>query len=435
MILAHGIGGRSDLPIPLWMALTGAAAALLISFLVLGAWWRNSRFKGSEAGRPLPRSLQRAADSKVTLWTLKLIGLLLLAAMLGIAAAGPNDSAINPVPTWFYVWFWVGIVPISILFGPIYKKINPVRTICGFIYRFVSANEEPREVPAGWGYKPGAAGLIAFLMLELVFDRSDLPLVVGGFIGIYVLANAVMGLRFGERWCDRGDGFEVYARMMAQLSIFGRRSDGRLVIRNPLDGLAAMKTDTAFVQILVVVIGSAAFDGLTRTEIWQTLIAGRPRSIYLLLGTLGLAASILFISTTYRTAVELSERFTDKRELAGRFVHSLIPIAVGYTIAHYFSLFVFQGQAGLILASDPLGRGADLFGTADWAINYRLVSVSAIAFVQVGAIVIGHILGVVSAHDRAVELFPEQYKTRSQYSLLAVMVVYTTVGISLLVGT
>ena len=435
MILAHGIGGRSDLPIPLWMALTGATAALLISFLVLGALWRNPRFKGADAGIPLPMVLQQVIDSNITLWILRAMGLVLLAATLWITAAGPNDSSLNPVPTWFYVWFWVGLVPISILFGPVYKRINPVRTICALIHRFVSGDEDPREIPASWGYRPAATGLLAFLWLELVFDRADLPLVVGSFIGIYVLANAAMGLRFGERWCDRGDGFEVYAGMLSRLSILGRRGDGRLVLRNPLDGLAAMRTDTAFVQILVVVIGSTAFDGLTRTQMWQNLIAGRSRSIYFLLGTLGLAASILFISTTYRTAVELSERFTDKRELAGRFVHSLIPIAVGYTIAHYFSLFVFQGQAGYILGSDPLGRGADLFGTADWAINYRIVSVSAIAFVQVGAIVIGHVLGVISAHDRAVELFPEQYKTRSQYSLLAVMVVYTTVGIALLVGT
>lgn len=77
-----------------------------------------------------------------------------------------------------------------------------------------------------------------------------------------------------------------------------------------------------------------------------------------------------------------------------RFIPSLVPIAVGYTIAHYFSLFVFQGQAGYFLATDPFGTGADLLGTKDWAINYLLVSTAAIALVQVGAIVFGHVAGV-----------------------------------------
>lgn len=117
------------------------------------------------------------------------------------------------------------------------------------------------------------------------------------------------------------------------------------------------------------------------------------------------------------------------------FIHSLIPIAVGYTIAHYFSLLVFQGQAGYILASDPLGTGWNLFGMADWEINYTAVSTAAIALVQIGSIVIGHVVGVVAAHDRSVEIFPEEHKRRAQYSLLSVMVAYTIAGIALLVGT
>lgn len=103
-------------------------------------------------------------------------------------------------------------------------------------------------------------------------------------------------------------------------------------------------------------------------------------------------------------------------------------------MSHYFSLLVFQGQAGYILASDPLGRGWDLFGTADLVINYATISTTAIALVQVAAIVTGHVIGVVAAHDRAVALFSGADKTRAQYSLLGVMVLYTVGGIALLVG-
>jgi hypothetical protein len=108
---------------------------------------------------------------------------------------------------------------------------------------------------------------------------------------------------------------------------------------------------------------------------------------------------------------------------------------VGYTVAHYFSLFVFQGQAGYILASDPLSRGDDLFGTSDWQIVYTVVSTAAIALVQIAAIVGGHVLGVVAAHDRAMGMFTGRDKSRGQYALLGAMVIYTVGGIALLVGT
>jgi hypothetical protein len=435
LILAHGIGGRSDLPVPLWLAVTGGSAAILISFIALGAFWRTPRFEKSLGGRPWSRWFQKAADSPVLTKGLAIFGLFLLVVTLVSAFGGADNSSLNPAPTWFYVWFWVGLVPLSILFGPVWRRMNPVRTVSAIVYRFVNGNEKPPQVPDEWGYLPAATGLVAFLWLELVFDRADSPLVVGTFIGAYVLGNALMASRFGAQWCSRGDGFEVYSVMLARLSPLGRRQDGRLVVRNPLVGLAQLKEDVALVQILVIIIGSTAFDGLSRTQLWQNLIAGRPRGVNLILGTLGLAACILFISVSYRTAVDFSKRYSDKEDLAGRFVHSLIPIAVGYTIAHYFSLFVFQGQAGYILASDPLGTGANLFGTGDWIINYRVVSISVIAVVQVLSIVVGHILGVTSAHDRAIEIFPDRYKTRSQVSLLFVMILYTSVGITLLVGT
>ncbi|HET9289899.1 MAG TPA: hypothetical protein VFQ49_02370, partial [Actinomycetes bacterium] len=121
--------------------------------------------------------------------------------------------------------------------------------------------------------------------------------------------------------------------------------------------------------------------------------------------------------------------------LSWQFAHSLVPILIGYTVAHYFSLLVFQGQAGYILASDPLQKGWNLFGTADWRMNLLLVSTSAIALIQVGSIVTGHVLGVVAAHDRAVATFRGRDMLRGQYLLLTTMVFYTLSGIALLVGT
>jgi hypothetical protein len=114
------------------------------------------------------------------------------------------------------------------------------------------------------------------------------------------------------------------------------------------------------------------------------------------------------------------------------FAHTIVPIAAGYVIAHYFSLLIFDGQQTLILASDPFGRGTDLFGTAHHTINYTLVSTTAIALVQILAIVTGHLLATVSAHDQAMQTFPAATATRSQYPLLAIMVTLTIGAVTLI---
>ena len=230
--------------------------------------------------------------------------------------------------------------------------------------------------------------------------------------------------------------------MIARLCPVGRRADGRLAVRNPLAGLAGLQPEPGLVAVVCVLLGSTAFDGLSRTRWWSdlTLLASPTASI--LLGTAGLLGAIAVVAVTYTIAARASQHYlpadlanNPSDRLDRQFVHSLIPILVGYTIAHYFSLLVFQGQAGYILASDPFATGWDLFGTADWRINLVLVSTTAIALIQVGAIVSGHILGVVTAHDRAVGLFGGRDQLRGQLPLLATMVFYTLSGIGLLVGT
>jgi hypothetical protein len=120
-------------------------------------------------------------------------------------------------------------------------------------------------------------------------------------------------------------------------------------------------------------------------------------------------------------------------ELAGRFVHSLVPIAIAYVIAHYFSLLAFDGQRIAYLISDPLGRGDDLFGTAGATVDFAWISATGIWYVQVGALVLGHIAGLILAHDRALATFKDsRTATRSQYWMLAVMIAFTSLGLWLL---
>jgi hypothetical protein len=96
---------------------------------------------------------------------------------------------------------------------------------------------------------------------------------------------------------------------------------------------------------------------------------------------------------------------------------------------------MLEGQRTLFLASDPFETGANLFGMARRRIDYALVSPDTIAYTQVGAIVVGHVLGVIAAHDRAVRLLPKGSTARGQFPMLVVMVVYTVTGVALLFGS
>lgn len=160
----------------------------------------------------------------------------------------------------------------------------------------------------------------------------------------------------------------------------------------------------------------------------------------MLLGTGGLVWAVAAVALLYWAAVALIPRLANLRderepeEMARVFVHSLVPIALAYAVAHYFSLLIFQGQAAFALASDPFGRGWDLLGTGGWGIDYTAIGTVAIAFVQAGAIVVGHVSGVVLAHDRSVALFSVKTATRTQYPMLGVMVLYTIGGLVLLLG-
>jgi hypothetical protein len=202
------------------------------------------------------------------------------------------------------------------------------------------------------------------------------------------------------------------------------------------------------VALLTTMIGSTSFDGFSQKSEWNSiephlqtffanLGANTEHSVELAF-TVGLVAAVLIIAAFYRVGV-LGMRSLggghSTRELAERFVYTLVPISLAYVIAHYFSLLAYQGQALSYLASDPLGNGSNIFGTATSQINYNVVGANGIWYTQVGALVIGHAAGLTLAHDRALVVYKRvRDATRSQYWMLAVMVGFTSLALWILSG-
>jgi hypothetical protein len=260
-----------------------------------------------------------------------------------------------------------------------------------------------------------------------------------------VLAVAILGytvavlagvVRWGRGWLQQGEGFTVFYDLLGHMAPLYKDGDGRIRLRPHLTGLVGLKPDVATQAMVIVALGSTSFDGLSRTRFWIDLTRNLSSMQRGLLSTAGLIWAMSVVTLAFVGAMRVTGRLHRRRfqELSASFVHSLVPIAFAYALAHYFSLLVFEGQSAIALASDPLGRGWDLFGTAGKAVNFTLVSTTVIAYVQASGIVAGHVAGVVVAHDRALAVFPQKEATRSQYPLLAAMVVFTVGGLALLLG-
>ena len=287
---------------------------------------------------------------------------------------------------------------------------------------------------------------MAFVWLELVHAGRDDPSTLAIAALVYSWVQLVgMSLYGIDRWTERGDGFAVYFHLLARLSPWQRR--GReLWLVPPLSRAPAIAVAPGLVVLLCAAIGTTTFDGLTQGPLWRAVVPALTQP-FLALGlgqgvafelamTVGLLATIAVVFGFYRLGVQGMHTAGEGHsgaELAGRFAHTLAPIAFAYALAHYFSLLAYQGQAVWGLASDPLGRGADLLGTAGAGIDYGVVSATAIWYVQVGALVVGHVSGLILAHDRALAVYRERRAaTRSQYWMLLVMIGFTSLGLWLL---
>jgi hypothetical protein len=377
--------------------------------------------------------VQAVVDNGPLRLVLRLVVLALTLLVVAVALVGPPETTSNLAPYAFYITFWVGLVPASLLLGPVWRALNPLRTLHAGLSRLTGpAPAEDRLAAAG--YWPAVVFLLAFGWLELAYPDRARPGTVGTFLVLYGVVQLVCALWFGAGWFARGDAFEVVATLWARLSPFGRRDDGRLVVRNPLDGVDGLRAEQGLAGVAVSLLAITAFDGVTRTQWWQTG-PGIEGDVATLVPTVGLFTTVAAVAGLFAGATALAGRLGwGGSDGPTQFAHSIVPIALGYHVAHYFSLLMLDGQLTWILASDPFQTGADLFGTAGNSLNLTAVSPETIAGVQVAAIVLGHVLGVVLAHDRAVRLCRTGRARTSQYPLLAVMVGFTVGGLALLLG-
>ncbi|MEU1999698.1 hypothetical protein ABZ511_35145 [Nocardia gamkensis] len=440
-VLAHGIGGATDLPIPLSYALIGAAWALTFSFAVLVLAWREPRLDSRSPGVALPSVVRAIVDARAVRVAISTVSVAVAIAVVAIGLFGPSAPAHNPVPGVVYIFLWVGVMVASLVAGPVWKVLSPARAVHRAICLVWGRRPADGLVryPDSWGQWPAVLGLFSFVWLELAYPEPGSVSAVTTWFVAYLVVSTTGLIMCGTAWAEQADPLEVYSSLVGRLSPVGRRETGALVLRSPLDNLAGTPVRIGGVAVAATLLGSTAFDSFTTFPSWRGLLAaaGDTGSDVLptLLKTAGLLGFILVVAVAFRTASRATGGLSaaERTLLPVRLAHSLTPIVAGYLVAHYLTFLVEKGQATLLLFADPFGRGWNLAGLADRDVAYLLSTHPAVlGTIKVLAVVIGHILGVAAAHDRCLRLLPRAHRVTGQLALMLVMVGFTFTGLYLL---
>jgi hypothetical protein len=421
--LAHGIGGRADLPVPIEFFLYGAGVVLVVSFIALAVLWPEPRLQGGPRSKPV--------TSKPIGWpgrVLSGVGVAALVVVVVTGLLGVQNSSRNLAPVLVWVDFWLVVPFLGALLGNLYTYLNPWRTLGSL----VQSAERP-ELLDRFGVYPAALALFLFTWLELVAPDGGQPGTVA--VAALVYTAYVVGLMV---WAGRstglqiGDAFTSYNRLISAIAPFGRDAEGRLVRRGWIRSLPVLPRWRGLTLFVILMIGTVSYDGLSSTQWWRDLLGSDAGTA---LNTLGMLVVTAVIGAGYGlaswAAIKLGGGGLRTRDVAASFAHTLVPIALAYAFAHYFTLVLFEGQLLISTLSDPFGQGWDLFGTADRAISYWM-SPRVVWYIQVVAIVAGHVTGVILAHDRALAEFPPVRAVRSQYAMLVLMVALTALGLTIL---
>jgi hypothetical protein len=418
--------------------------------------WRTPRLQ-DDRWRPLrPRP---ARPQVVLLGRLAAgaVGVATLALVLWAGATGTPELSRNVAPTIVFVTVWVGLPMLSAVLGDVARPCNPwaaIGRVAVLVVRTAGRGRRPRHLRyPGWlGCWPAVAGLLGFVALELLYavpggprlESDTVATAAAVYTGWTLAGMALFGV---EPWLRRGETFAVLLALFARLSPLQRR-DGRLGVRGPLRGVVAWPDEVprGAVVLVLTLIGTTAFDGAQEgvlrdpgTRLFEWLLdrgfgltaALRLSSALLLVGCVVTVAAVYWVAMVGARRAAGPERSVG--ELGRELAHAFVPIALAYVVAHYLGLLLFQGQAQVALLSDPRGDGSDWLGTASWGVDYGLIDAEGLWYLQVGALVVGHVVALVLAHDRALALLGDhRAAARSQRWMLGLMVAFTVGGLYLI---
>ncbi len=455
----HALGARYDLPLPLGLYLAGAGLAVALSFIGAIALLRPVR---SRPGRRL--NLLTAGPARWLLraplrWLGPVAGMACFLLILATALFGSPHASDNPAVTLVWIVFWVGGAYLSVVFGDVWwRAVDPWRHGYRLWQRLADSRGWCHHLgwPApGMGRWPAVILLAGVFWLELVYPDSAQPRTLAVLILAYTIITWAGMVLFGpDRWSMRGDPFGALFREFGRLAPLRYRSGGAwgrasLEPRRPGTALTpARPVRRSTTALILLVLAAVSFDGLSATPqwaaTWRTLtgldtVSALLRTFeraglsgYAVISTLAFVLTVAVFVGLYGAACAAMARLLrgngDWRtgRLADLFAPSLLPIGVGYHLAHYVSYLLIQGQRLIPQTSDPFGSGADLLGTASYRVAIDIISPGTVWYLAVGAVVLGHVIAVYAAHRLALmHLGDRRAAAISQLPLIVLMIAYT----------
>jgi hypothetical protein len=426
-VSAHAFGAQYNLPVPVWLYLYSGAAAVIVSFIVVGVFLNQKRTSFNSPSKALFH-LPRWGHQ-----VLKYLGLSLFLLTILTGLLGTNNSLLNFNMTFFWIIFFLGLTYLIGLSGDIWPYLNPLKTITELVEKRAGSFEGVIRYPKNLSHLPALISYFLLIWIELVSRVT--PYTLSLRIIIYSLISFIFIYLFGKKvWLEYFDFFSLFFRLI-----------GKVSLRTPFALVKTRAQSLVEVLFILFMLSSTAYDGFHSTQAWYkfefSYLVGIEQSLgdlgFILIQTLALIFSALLFFTLYMSVVAvikiLLKSKKSVRELALDFGYTLVPIAFVYNIAHYYTLLLIQGQSIISLVSDPFGFGWNLFGTVNFIPNIGLIRADVIWNSQVGLIILGHVAGVYTAHLVALKVFPTQRQAvLSQFPMLLLMVLYTVAGLWIL---
>ncbi len=407
-VLAHGLVGRVESPLPLAAYLGGAALAVALSFAFVIV--RDVR-------APAPVRRRTVMAPRWLVLGLRAVGLVAWAWIVVQAILGGSSDA-DVASLFLWVYGWVGLAILSALVGPVWSWLDPFATLydigAAVGRRLGIGGLDPSPYPERLGAWPAVAGLAVVIWLELAYRGSGLGVVLVGYTVLTLLAMANFGR---DTWRQRGETFSVWFGTLNRLAPFGApEGPGERVVprRGYGRGLLEPGWTTAHVVLVAVGVASILYDGLSQTQIWFDVfgVPTLPEATLELAAFLGLLALIALAVA----------RLVGLAAVGG----GLVPIAVGYIVAHYLTFVLGDGQRIVNVLNDPFMQGWDLFGLGHFEYGSDWIPPVAMWAIMLGAVVGGHVAGAWAGHVLAVrETGPAPSARWRQVPLAALMVVLT----------
>jgi hypothetical protein len=455
-VVAHGFGSSPALAhaserghvllLPTGYYLIGGALAVAASFWAL-AFVR-------------PATLERYANARWALFeatgrgrfATSFLSFLTLMALISAGLLGSRDPLANPLPLVVWTLLWVGLTLVQGLIGNLWHWLDPWYAPHRLLAMALPGlRTPPLKLPLTAGYWPAVVLFLGFAWFELIDLAPEDPPRLASVVATYWLATSVAMLAFGhDAWSRRCEFMSVFFRLISRFAVSGidGQGGGRRSLTLALPGARIAKVDPLPLSgavLLVCVLASVSFDGLSKTFLWLGSNGINPlefpgRSAVMGINTIGLAGAICALAAVFFCAVWLGCRLVGEGALqasAGLLVWSIVPIALAYHFSHYLTALLVDGQYALVALSDPFGRGWNVFGTAYAHVEAGVVMGHDAAWLiwnaQAAAIVGGHVLAVLLAHLLALRLHADPYKAvLSQLPLAGLMVAYTLFGLWLL---